>query len=181
MNMRSRSPYSRNKDLHQSMDRSSNSKYDSNAKKDSALKADKSQMNFSSVGERREKSRNMILESTMERKNLKDSIMRRYKESHTRADSRSKDQDSLKKSSLYQTFLGKKEKVSATKKIRSDAKNWASTDSAFQNGGSRSVERSLLMNKLMNSSTESAFKTEQAGKLRKTRSGALSHSLNDSS
>jgi hypothetical protein len=130
MNMRSRSPYSRNKDLHQSMDRSSISKYDSNAKKDT-LKTDKSQLNFSSVGERREKSRNMILESTMERKNLKDSIMKRYKESNTRADSRSKDQDSMKKSSLYQTFLDKKEKVSATKKIKSDSRNWASTDSAF--------------------------------------------------
>jgi len=37
----------------------------------------------------------------MERKNLKDSIMRRYKESNARTESRSKEHDNIKKSSLY--------------------------------------------------------------------------------
>lgn len=159
MNMRTRSPYSRNNDLYQSLDRSVNSKYSSITKKE-APKVDKSAHNFSTVDEKREKSRNMILESTMERKNLKDSIMRRYKDSNARVDSRSREQDSLKKSSLYQTFIEKK--VSVGNKPKSDAKNWASTESASWNQGSKMGEKSNVVDRLLSSTAGSAFKTEQS-------------------
>lgn len=115
----------------------------------------------------------------MERKNLKDSIMRRYKDSNTRLDLRSRDQESLKKSSLYQTFLDKK--VSVSKKPRSEAKNWASTDSASWNPVNRNGEKSTAMDRLLSSTTGSAFKTDQGSRMRKTRSGVLNHSLNEPS
>jgi hypothetical protein len=136
-------------------------------------------MNFSSLDDRRHKSRNMILESTMERKNLKESIMRRYRDSRTRGDSRSKKESgskskSKKRSSLYQKFMNKR--VSASKNSRADMRNWSSTDSSAWKTRSRKTKKSELVDKLLNSSYNSAFKTDGGLGMRKAKSGMIYHS-----
>ena len=177
--MKNRSPYSRSKkeDLYQSMDRGMNNNYNSiNKRSKSRPNMD---MNFSSLDDRRHKSRNMILESTMERKNLKESIMKRYRDSRTRGDSRSKEggskSKSKKRSSMYQNFMNKR--VSASKGgSRADMRNWSSTDSSAWKKRSRKTKKSELVDKLLNSSYSSAFKTHSGIGMRKAKSGMIYHS-----
>jgi hypothetical protein len=170
--MKNRSPYSKQEDLYQSMDRGLSNHYGSIGKRSKSRP--NMEMNFSSLDDRRNKSRNMILESTMERKNLKESIMRRYRDSRTRPDSRSKESKSKKRSSLYQNFMNKR--VSASKKSRAEMKNWASTDSSAWKKRSRKTKKSELVDKLLNSSYSSAFKTDGGMGMRKAKSGMIYHS-----
>jgi hypothetical protein len=116
----------------------------------------------------------MILESTLERKNLKESIMKRYtKESSVK--SKNKDSDTKKRPSMYQNFMNKR--VSTGKESREELKNWSSTDSSAwkkQTGPSKNVE---LVDKLLNTSNASAFKTDNSlSGMRKAKSGMIYHS-----
>ena len=116
----------------------------------------------------------MILESTLERKNLKESIMKRYtKDSSVK--SKTKDSDSKKRPSLYQNFMNKR--VPASKDSREELKNWSSTDSTAWKKQSVPSRKLELVDKLLNTSNSSAFKTDNGTSgLRKAKSGLIYHS-----
>lgn len=168
--MKTRSPYGKQEDLYQSMDRGH---YNSLAKRSKSRP--NNDLNFSSLDDRRHQSRNMILESTMERKNLKESIMRRYRDSNTRNEPKKQTTSKQKKrTSMYQNFMNKR--VSASKGSRNDMKNWASTDSSAWKRRSKPTKKSELVDKLLNSSYSSQFKTEGGRGMRKAKSGLIYHS-----
>lgn len=168
--MKTASPFSKQEALYQSLDRGVVNHYGAINKR-SKSRPEMDHANYSHLNDRRNKSRNMILESTLERKNLKDSIMRRYRDSRTRPDSRSKESRSKNRSSLYQNFMNKR--VSASKKSRAEMKNWASTDSSAWKKKTRKSKKSELVDKLLNSSYSSAFQTEGSFGMRKARSGMI--------
>ena len=106
--------------------------------------------------------------------------MKRYRDSRTRGDSRSKDRGgskskSKKRTSMYQNFMNKR--VSASKGgSRADMRNWSSTDSSAWKKRSRKTKKSELVDKLLNSSYSSAFKTDSGVGMRKAKSGMIYHS-----
>jgi hypothetical protein len=120
----------------------------------------------------------MILESTMERKNLNDSIMRRYKDtSNVRTASRSKDSDTKKRPSLYQNFVNKR--VSASKDSGENMSDWGTSSLGAPKKNSDLIKKSEPVDKILNNGSNSIYKTDSDMKIRKTRSGAIYHSHNE--
>lgn len=174
MNLKSQNQYPKPDTSYNSLDKSQ-TQYNSVAQRGNS-RSSNIDLNFSSLDDRRQKSRNMILESTMERKNLKESIMKRYKDSSSK--SKTKDSDTNKRSSLYQNFMNKR--VSASKDSREELKNWSSTDSSAWKQQTALAKKTELVDKLLNTSNSSAFKTDNSSNgMRKAKSGMIYHSLDN--